>query len=120
MIYTTRHRSRKPRKDSRTLPVKGKNEDEGKYYRCWNCGFICNVDRDELGGSASKDGISYARFSRDYGTGENGEVIASLRSGHVCPKIDADDDAVTVREYWNPDVNSGCPMCGCLNYKGDY
>jgi hypothetical protein len=32
----------------RIKPVLGKGDDHRKYYRCWNCGFVCNVTRDKL------------------------------------------------------------------------
>jgi len=55
------------RKESRTIPLygdadRGNGLDDGRYFRCWNCGFICNIDRDALGGSESRDGISYEDF----------------------------------------------------------
>ena len=61
-----RNRSRL-RNESRTIPLYGSVErgnglDDGRYFRCWNCGFVCNEDRDSLGGSESRDGIYYEDF----------------------------------------------------------
>lgn len=39
---------RLPRK-KKTNRLPGAFEDDGKYYKCWNCGFICNATRDEVG-----------------------------------------------------------------------
>ena len=61
-----RNRSR-IRKESRSIPLRGNAErgnglDDGRYFRCWNCGFVCNVDRDALGGPESRDGLYYEDF----------------------------------------------------------
>ena len=55
------------RKESRTIPLpaardRGNGEDDGRYFRCWNCNSICNIDRDALGGPESRDGLSYEDF----------------------------------------------------------
>jgi len=67
---------RKLPKQSRTIPVKGGGEDRGRYFRCWNCGFICDTQRDNLGGPASKGGAipseyalhAYGDYSTDSST----------------------------------------------------
>ena len=63
------HRYRKSRipKDSRTIPIygdpiKGDGNNDGKYYKCWNCGFVCDVDRDALGDGQSRDGVAINEF----------------------------------------------------------
>jgi hypothetical protein len=122
----------------------GDGEDDGKYYRCWHCGFVCDVDRDELGGPESKDGVSYeiydANLSVDnqdssnditpayYGADEHGandDVYALtpmllLRTGHVIMENDAAGDPKNVRVNYQPDISTGCPFCGTLNWRGDY
>jgi len=35
--------------DKQKIRIFGKKEDANKWYRCWNCGFPCSVDRDALG-----------------------------------------------------------------------
>ena len=73
------------RKEKRTIPIRGIWEDKGKYFRCWNCGFVCDSQRDSLG---------------DHGGVTTGTYV--------------DVDGVT--KYY-PIVQSGCPFCGCTNYK---
>jgi len=138
------HRSRKSRyrSDFRSRPVPGHRdygdgEDDGKYFRCANCGFICNIDRDELGGSASKSNIVPTNYIRKYSTdnNENGQPgaiihgdingvallsIASLRTGHVIMENDCTGSPKTIRLEFYPEVSTGCPFCGSLNYKADY
>ena len=134
-----RHRARKTRipKQSRTIPVRGHKDygdgqDAGKYWRCWNCGFICDVERDELGDSESTDGVSHTIYNAQYTGGltdamihgdNNGVALltmASARSGHVLLELDAAGDPKGVRLNWTPDVTSGCPFCGTRNWRGDY
>jgi hypothetical protein len=142
------NRSRKTRGDSRTIPLRGhkdygEGQDDGKYFRCWNCGFTCNVERDELGDDASRDGISYEVYEALYSGGPKKDTndyletdaaihgynganvvpllaMASARSGHVLLQNNADGTPKTVRINWTPKVNSGCPFCGTLNWRGDY
>jgi hypothetical protein len=35
--------------DKRTSPLRGSLDDDGKFYRCWNCGATCDKDREMLG-----------------------------------------------------------------------
>lgn len=109
-----RDRSKKLRKEARTIPIPGHKDygdgqDDGKYYRCWNCGMVCDVDRDELGGPAEKARVTPKSYTI---TGQYGETNAS---GHT---IFTGEGYTTVR--YEPDVNSGCPFCGTLNWRGDH
>lgn len=80
---------RRLRRDKRTLSLYGEKDDGGKYYRCWNCGFICNIERDQL-----------AQGNYDHG----GVVTAAF----------TDTDLTT---SYKPVVTGGCAFCGCRNYK---
>ena len=91
----------KVRSDSRTLLQKeehryGKGEDGNEYFKCWNCGFICKVGRDALGGSVSAVNISYT---------ENTDYTAS----------DSFPDY-----KWYDITGNGCPFCHTKNWRGDY
>ena len=73
-VYRRPHK-RSLRKESRTLPIFGKGEDEGKYYHCWNCGFVCDVDRDALGDSDSSSGVAHKDALQPVGNfAPNGEA----------------------------------------------
>jgi hypothetical protein len=50
--------TRLPRQ-KRTIEVPGSLEDSGKYFRCWNCGFINNVERNQLGEVSGSIPITY-------------------------------------------------------------
>jgi hypothetical protein len=105
-----RHTNRKLRSDSRTLPQwgsdeRGDGEDHGKWFECWNCGWLCNVDRDELGGPESKSNITLESFVvvDEYGNETTG-YGADTATGIL----------------YKPVVNTGCPFCGTLNWRGDH
>ena len=51
--YIKYDRRRLPTK-RRRIPVFGTDTHSGKYFKCWNCGFICDKDRDKTG-----DGVGY-------------------------------------------------------------
>jgi len=70
--YRIAHRNL-PTKRSRRLPVYGKGDDAGRYYRCWNCGFVCDSKRDSLGGSDSAGGDNHLDYALQAG--------ASYRAG---------------------------------------
>jgi hypothetical protein len=110
---TLRHssysRSRIPRQ-KRTIPIYGEKEDANKWFRCWNCGYICNSERDQLDTSEyGRAGITYSD------TASTGTVLA--------------DDPYT--GYWvlggvfvfnstggaYPVVTGGCPFCGTKNWR---
>ena len=40
--------------------------DDARYVKCWNCGFICHLDRDARSkrGSTEGDGISQTKTLR--------------------------------------------------------
>lgn len=146
MRTTTNRRPHKSRirHDARTLPLRGTGDDEGKYYRCWNCGFICNVDRDSLGDGESRDGAS-TEFYYDYYPQSEG-AYRGVASGlfledegaagdHTSPAlalrcvnrgttrtiaVGPDGLPVTTKLTYAPTVVSGCPGCGTKNWRGDY
>lgn len=111
-----RYHTKKVKKDSRTIPLHGDGEDTGKWYRCWNCGFICNEDRDDLGGSEDRDGNSYKVVVSDpYRVGVNTAVLRSITNTFVVVNT-----AIQYKNMYYPVSNSGCPFCGCRNWRGDY
>ena len=75
-------------KFKRQMPYYGEGDDQGKWFRCWNCGFRCKVDRDSLD------------------TGDHGSGGVTVTSTVI------DGDTV---HY--PDIIGGCPFCGNKNYK---
>ena len=143
--YTLRVHKARIKKQSRTIPLRGHKDfaggrDDGRYWKCWNCGFICDVERDELGDSESVAGISHTIYEAQYGGAQKNDgdynetdakqhgtnsgipllTMASIRSQHVLMENDSSGTPATIRSNWTPQVNSGCPFCGTKNWRGDY
>ena len=109
-------------KESRTLPVyghpiRGDGLDAGKLYRCWNCGFICNTDRDALGDSQSRSGVVHETYALVYDTG-----YRYIPKEHTPNNIAMMDDVLMTGRNGTrvAEKLKGCPFCGSLNYRGDY
>jgi hypothetical protein len=143
--YRTRH-------DKRTRPVKWSpsadteaRSDKDRYFRCWNCGFICDVQRDTLGKNLrSRDGSEYydqyypqstqgdRSTTTDYQLSLEGLTdsvdetspragiafarLAMLRGGAIAMESSADGTAKPIRLTYEPKTEGGCPFCGTTNY----
>lgn len=124
--YTRPHK-RKLRKESRTLPIYGKGDDAGRYFHCWNCGFVCDVRRDELGdaeSTAGDDHLDVYGIAQENPYTENPGKYATLNGDtghfHVALEIGADSNPKSVRHDFKSDVTKGCPFCGSTNWRGDF
>ena len=118
--------------NARTIPLyghpyRGNGLDDGRWFRCWNCGFRCSKDRDSLGGPDSRDGITYEDFPvPTYGTGGATSYSGVARLGGsigpstVALELDAAGDAKEPDHEIKPVVSGGCPFCGSKNWRGDY
>lgn len=119
-----RTKTRKIRKEARTRPIPGHYDygdgrDAGRYYRCWNCGFPCDVERDELGGPDDRSKISSQIYSQvdQYG------ATSDLANHTIYDSDYAGPDGTTYPSWdkrYKPKVGSGCPMCGTLNWMGKH
>lgn len=98
----------------------GADEQAGKLFRCWNCGFTCNADRDKLG-----DGVGYYATDQvlgdvfTYGTGNAMDVTlsVSLNSDISLIEIDSNGDPKVFKQNFSQIGSSGCPFCHSRNYK---
>lgn len=141
--FTDRHlKKSRVRHDARTIPLKGRGADDGKWFRCWNCGFICNVDRDSLGGPESRSGVSSEFYYEQYpqstgldrsvmtttGLNEEGEASDGTALALKCRVVGhsrtlalgPDGTGIEPKLTYAPLVTGGCPLCGCRNWRGDY
>jgi len=108
-----RYSQRRIRGEKRTIPMYGEGDDAGKYFRCWNCGFICNIDRDALGDG---DGRAYTEFGitteplypvDDDGGPPYAAVLKGINEYHTVGLHDGYQVGGT-----------GCPLCHTLNWRG--
>ena len=126
MPVYTRPYKKKIQKRSKTLPIHGKGEDAGRYFHCWNCGFVCNKDRDELGDSSTKGGDGHLDaplpvVNAPFGNTSNQAVLGgSIGHYHVAARIGADSNPLGNYHILKSDVSRGCPMCGSTNWRGDF
>lgn len=122
--------TRKLKKESRTIPLIGSGvgeaDESGQFYKCWNCGWVCDVERDELGGSDDTVGLAIENYSVTSYPGSPGELTGQAVLGgdiehfQVTLEVDADGVPLEIEEHWRAVSVSGCPMCGCRNWRGDY
>jgi hypothetical protein len=124
--YRRAYKKPLPRR-SRTRPIYGRGDDRRRFYRCWNCGFVCDSRRDELGDSDSNAGDDHTDFNiHAQPDPQLGGVAKQLCLGgdighyHVAMKIGADSEPQTIVHSLKSDVSRGCPFCGTVNWRGDY
>ena len=116
--YTVYAKMRLPKR-KRRIAVPGSFEDTGKYIRCWNCGFIINVDRDmgdpERTGNYETDMIVAAQSP--VGSGDDIQLGLDTLSMVGVLLIDG-PDGNPVTDFYTPripQVARGCPLCGCTS-----
>ena len=116
--YTSYSQRQTPHR-KRTIHLSGSFEDRNKWIRCWNCGFIVNVDRDlgdpEQSGVEITDAIVQAQTLEMGGTAPNCSMDNLDMVGTLI-KEDASGTAIT--DYYTPrlaQVSRNCPFCGCGN-----
>ena len=82
--------------------------EDDRYVRCWNCGFVCHLDRDsrDVKGSHAQDGIRHP------------SAAGYDESGVTYDGTDDDWDGTVSYDGHRNDfrVDQGCPFCGCLHY----
>jgi hypothetical protein len=95
---------------------------------CWNCGFVCDSKRDALGGADDRAGTN-TEFEQTtlpdnhwitYGQKADIPKIMRGQSHTVLVKVGPDGAPLPIMLSYSPTVDRGCPMCGTLNWRGDY
>jgi len=131
-----RHRSRKVKGDSRTIPLPGTGDDAGVWFTCWYCGFTDSKDRNSLGGPDSRDGIVSVNDNlsgtviltapgAEPGIPESAMAVLDGDTEHFTVALKSDPTGAQVL----PDVQEptvydsrgfGCSLCHSLNWRGDF
>ena len=127
MRKTIRHRSQKPPKRSRTIPVygdpvRGDGRDANDLYRCWYCGQINSITRQTLGDADSPSGAVYDDYSGNpLGTTPGTATLGGVGHTFVAQKNGSDGNPTGVTNAIKmSNSGSGCSHCGTLNWRGDY
>ena len=102
-------------------------DQSGKLFRCWNCGFVCNTDRDKLGDGEGfyitdkVDDYLGADTAYQYPCSDAPKRSALINVTTVSTirlmQLDTNGDPIPVMHSQTQVVTSGCPMCGNRNYK---
>jgi len=95
----------------RKIKLRGSGEDDGKFYRCWNCGFTNDIDRNAVGDS---DGVTYTigtlpneqNVNKGYEVSNSGDVV-----------LVEDSPVFSERHNIGASAHSGCALCGSMNYR---
>ena len=105
------HSSRRLSRIKRTISLPGSLDDDSKYFKCWNCGFTCDKDRDivECGDKGTSGGVStlFGHAGEEYLVDDNNEYIV---------EENRDEIIIAVGSYY-PTMTKGCPLCGSTNYR---
>ena len=118
------HKSRKLRKQSRKYPIYGASERgdgraSNRYFKFWNLGLVCDVERDFLGGADERSRITpiaYNQTEDDLSTAKYHCQGAAGKDQTTCEAA----GGTWSRQRYEPTVESGCPFCGTPNWRGDY
>ena len=107
-------------KHARSQVQPGTFEDSGRWFKCWNCGFVFDINK--IGGNPDQD----SRYQTEaiypaYSPTLCGDSLAILIDG-VLPDetgtlMELGPDG-TPREIYSTKVHhvaNGCPSCGCAN-----
>lgn len=124
----TRHRSQKPRKQSRTIPIygdpdRGGGRDSGVLFKCWYCGQINNTRKQALGDGNSSAGVAYEDYADtpDYGTVAGPAIMGGVSNSFIAQQNGSDGNPKGVTNAIKcSDSGTGCSFCGSRNYRGDY
>lgn len=95
------------------------NPEKGKWWYCGNCGFPVEEGKAELGGKNEKSGVYHeeATLTSDPMTNNQSLLGGSLHV-FVSLELGADGEPKGIEHDFASYVSSGCPFCGCRNWKG--
>ena len=111
-------------KQRKTIPLPASDRDSGRevidagrYFRCWNCGFICDIKRNELSelgnGSNPTEYIIPAEGAHQ-GGGVNSTIITADK--FRLSELDSSGDPVGINHLFQAS-GTGCPMCHTRAWK---
>ena len=122
----TRPKFKKTRlpKQRKTIPLESSDRDSGRevidagrFYRCWNCGFICDVERDALSDTSNgSNPVAVPIVSTGFTYGEGPEALIITVDKVRLSAQDSSGDPVGIQHSFKAS-GSGCPLCFCRAYK---
>jgi hypothetical protein len=96
----------------RSIQLQGSGEDDGKWYRCWYCGFINNIERNAVGDG---EGLSYSIEANQNDIFDNINRYLIGLSGSIVLM----NNKLPFSERHNvlSTAVAGCSFCGSLNFR---
>lgn len=105
----------------RSAAIPGSFEDHGRWYRCWNCGFVYDINK--VGGNPDQDSryqteAIYPAYSPALSGDPLTVIIGPDGPGEIGTLMELGPDGSTPKEIYSTKVHhvaSGCPSCGTAN-----
>jgi hypothetical protein len=114
--YIHTHRSNLRRKPQ-SRKLQGAFEDDGRWIKCWHCGFPIDTERMSTGpghGNVYTEVSEATLDSEDWKT----KILTIDPSGSIGTILELGADGNPITAYYTPRKSqavSGCPLCGCKN-----
>jgi hypothetical protein len=116
----------KVRRHRRSQYIAGAFEDRGKWYKCWNCGFVFDITK--ANGNPQNNGTyqiaqTIPAQSPTF-SGDPLGVVSSLDRicmlGSAIGMTALEEEAGELSDLYDVDIYlgqaaAGCPFCGCTN-----
>jgi len=105
-------------KQRRTIPLPASDRksgreviDAGRYYRCWNCGFVCDIERNELNDTGNgSHPIEYQIPATGAEPGGGTESVTIVVGNVRLSSTDSSGDPVGIQHKFQAN-GTGCPLC---------
>ena len=106
--------TKRPPHKKRTKKVQGSGEDDGRYYKCWYCGFTNRIDRAALGVG---EGNTYSIGILDNQINPDNPIPHSVSTTGNFVLIQTKGLVFDERHNVGSQASSGCAFCGSLHWR---
>ena len=115
-----KYKVRKLPRHRRSQELPGSFEDKGKWYKCWHCGQIINIEREN--GDPERDGLYYTEgispSPNPVGSGDPLNVLSTMdvfTMPGIGMELGPDGNPKEIYEVFEHHVSRGCAFCGTMN-----
>lgn len=105
------------RKEKRSIPVPGQGTDEGRYFKCWNCGFVCDIQKNALDTGRAGNSHTPATLTPGRYVGDAASVKFRVGRPIILRELDSIGNQKAIYIQRSVTVSSGCPFCGTHAWK---
>ena len=110
-------------RQKRTTLLYGEGEYQGRFYKCWNCGFVNDKDQavvaDTYQGGDSSAVEEFDTAPAPYGTGDTSFLLTlntTFDTMTLMP-VDANGNIVEINQPRRVVITGGCAFCGSYNWR---